>query len=164
MSGTSIIATAWGRTDGVFPYSGSQLDADVQHYAAFGSNLLMSQLRKRTGAARVAGLYRIAGWRQTYGERGKATAVEDRGSSLPIAVYEMTAAELCILDCYEGTKYVRTEFRIEGGPTVWTYLLPEQDPKPPTKAYLGLILSGLREHGFLEEAASKEKELNALAS
>ena len=164
MSGTSIIETTWSRTGKVFRHSGSGQDADVQHYAAFGSNLLTCRLWKRTGAARVAGLYRIVGWRQTYGERGKATAVEDRGSSLPIAVYEMTAAELCKLDLCEGTEYVRTEFRIEGGPTVWTYLLPEQDPKLPTEAYRGLIRAGLREHGFIEEAASKENKPTAPAS
>lgn len=83
--------------------AGSLCDAKL--YFAYGSNLNMAQMRERCPNAVAVGTARLEGYRLLCrtGDSGTYLTVEPAaGSSVPLGVWQVHAADEAALDAYEG--------------------------------------------------------------
>ena len=124
-------------------------------YFAYGSNLLPSRLQARTPGAVLLGTAWLPGYALRWHKRGrdgtgKCNVVQEAGSSVPGAVYEIPEAEMADLDRIEGG-YARVAVSLEGHGEAWTYItLPDyvDESVVPTTAYLALVRDGRAWHGL----------------
>jgi gamma-glutamylcyclotransferase (GGCT)/AIG2-like uncharacterized protein YtfP len=76
-----------------------------RYYLAYGSNLNIRQMQLRCPRAKPVGKTLLEGYRLTFrGGNGRAVAnIEpESGSSVPCALWLITAKDEAALDCYEG--------------------------------------------------------------
>ena len=76
-----------------------------RYYIAYGSNLNVEQMRHRCPDARVVGTATLEGWTLLFRESktGSYLTIEPKeGSSVPVAVWEVSERDELHLDHYEG--------------------------------------------------------------
>lgn len=120
-------------------------------YAAYGSNLDPSQMRNRCPHSPFAGTGWLTDWRLTFGgeelgwEGALTTIVEEPGSQVFVALYDITTADQIALDKWESADtglYRTSKLRVstlEGDEVAWTYVLNTYEGGLPSARYLGLI-------------------------
>lgn len=133
-------------------------------YFAFGSNMQTARVRDRCPSATPAEIARLRGHVLRFHKRskdgsGKANALQT-GQELDVVwgvLFEMTAADLSVLDKHEGRGkgYERVPIvvvRQDGSEvTAWIYVATPDaidDRLKPTAAYLRLVVEGAKEHGL----------------
>lgn len=120
-------------------------------YAAYGSNLDPLQMLLRAPHSPARGTGWLQGWRLTFGgeslgwEGALATLVEEPGSQVFVALYDLSPADEAALDEWEGSDlglYDKIRVRIatlEGDVTAWLYVLDDYEGGLPSARYLGII-------------------------
>lgn len=115
----------------------------MSYYYAYGSNLNLSQMRRRCPNAERVGTCTLPDWQLEF--RGVATLVPVAGAKAPGAIYRLGDGDLERLDRYEGERYYKDEFvaEIGGQPErVMVYLMSAGEPAAPSPAYYGAIRQG----------------------
>ena len=150
---------------------------EKRYYIAYGSNLNIPQMRYRCPDARVIGTANLDGWELLFkgSKTGSYLTVEPKtGSTVPVAVWEVSEADEQNLDRYEGFPafYYKKEMNltIKGIKTgrlrkrrVFVYIMHEDRPiGKPSHYYLATCIDGYKSFGFdlnvLAEAYEKSKE------
>ena len=133
----------------------------MKRYLAYGSNLNIPQMLRRCPDARVIGTAVIPDYRLLFkGSRtGSYLTIEPaQGSSVPVAVWEVSEADEAALDRYEGypsyyyKKYLsvpvqgpRGRLNVRG----MVYIMTDKHlALPPTDAYYGIIEEGYERFHF----------------
>ena len=128
-------------------------------YFAYGSNMASARLTARVPSARPLGIARLAdfAWRcNKHGADGtaKANLVRESGAETWGVLYEMDTTGLDVLDRVEGG-YERVVVQVEQGNRelrAHTYVSDRLlESEPPASWYLGLVVSGAREHALPAE-------------
>jgi hypothetical protein len=132
-------------------------------YAAYASNLHPAQMARRAPHSPSRGTGWLQDWRLTFGgeDRGwdgaLASVVEDPGSSVYVALYDLTEADAATLDEWEGVDmglYRTVRVRVatlEGDVLAWTYVLDDYEGGLPSAAYVGLLAEAAEAAGAPEE-------------
>lgn len=130
-------------------------------YFAYGSNMLTERLRARVRSARPVGAARLPGMTLSFAKRGrdlsgKAMIATAEDTALPLhgVLFEIDAAEIAVLDGFEGPGYARATLSVTAGgtPVAAQVYVPMPDHIDaallPFDWYLELILAGGRQHGL----------------
>ena len=150
---------------------------EKRYYIAYGSNLNIEQMRFRCPDARIIGTASLDGWELLFkgSKTGSYLTVEPKtGSTVPVAVWEVSEADEQNLDRYEGFPafYYKKEMNltIKGIKTgklrnrrVFVYIMHEDSPiGKPSHYYLATCIDGYKSFGFdldvLANAYEKSKE------
>lgn len=144
-----------------------------KYYLAYGSNLNIDQMAWRCPDARVLGTAEIAGYRLLFkgSKTGSYLTIEAmEGAKVPVAVWEVSAADEQRLDRYEGfpTFYYKKEMPItytgirtkrKRRVTAFVYIMHEDRPLGvPTRGYLETCMVGY--HDFGVDGNALKKALN----
>jgi len=138
------------------------MDDGKEWYFAYGSNLCVEQMARRTGPIGVGEngprIARLAGYRLAFNMRGDDGSlyanIARPGDGVIGVLYRCDEAALARLDAYEqGYDRLAVRVTLEGGEprAAMAYVArPEHtaDEGAPTAAYLGIILRGARRHGL----------------
>jgi len=124
-------------------------------YAAYGSNMNITQMAKRCPAARKIGVGVIHGYELTFCI--VATIRPCAGSNLPVVLWDITKGCEEKLDIYEGFPrlYIKENFKVDfEGKTIeaMAYIMapPHCDrPALPNKYYLQTIIDGYDQNGIV---------------
>jgi hypothetical protein len=130
-------------------------------YLAYGSNLHPLRLGERVPSAAFEALAALPGRRLVFDKRGQdgsgkcnlAFSADPRHRVLA-AVYSLDAAEIPLLDRFEGAGYEHQALRLTVGGrqrSVFAYVAPPLhcDPRlKPFRWYRELVYLGARHHGF----------------
>ncbi len=129
-------------------------------YAAYGSNLNLRQMEHRCPDAKL----RATGWIENYELQFKgrpasafATIAPKEGSSVPVALWEISSRDERLLDRYEGypTHYFKQDIPVQvEDKTVeaMVYVMDmNMDFNLPSKGYYQTVLEGYMDCGFDEE-------------
>jgi gamma-glutamylcyclotransferase (GGCT)/AIG2-like uncharacterized protein YtfP len=118
-------------------------------YAAYGSNLDPRQMAHRCPHSPLRGTGWLTGWRITFGGEGwdgaLPTLVEDPGSQIFVALYDVTDADEALLDSWEGADqglYRKVRVRVatlEGEQLAWVYVLDDFEGGTPSALTLGVL-------------------------
>jgi gamma-glutamylcyclotransferase (GGCT)/AIG2-like uncharacterized protein YtfP len=120
-------------------------------YAAYGSNMDPGQMLQRAPHSPLRGTGWLTGWRLTFGgeDRGwegpLATLVEEEGSQVFVALYDVTEADERTLDAWEGADsglYRRVHLRVQtltGDEVAYVYVLDAFEGGLPSARHLGGI-------------------------
>jgi len=131
----------------------------VSLYAAYGSNMDPQQMRRRCPHSPVRGTGWLEGWRLTFGgedigwEGALATLVEDAGSRVFVALYDITDADQAHLDEWEGADiglYRKIRLRVQtldGEALAWLYVLDAYEGGLPSARYLGILAEAAQAAG-----------------
>lgn len=132
-------------------------------YAAYGSNMDPVQMRNRCPHSPFAGTGWLSGWRLTFGgedlgwEGALATLVQEPGSHVFVALYDITDGDRVALDKWESADmglYLTTKLRVstlESDVLAWTYILDSYEGGLPSARYLGLIAEAAEAAGAPED-------------
>ena len=141
-----------------------------KYYIAYGSNLNVQQMRYRCPGARVVGISVIKGYELLYkgSKTGSYLTIEKKkGGAVPVAVWEVTAADEHSLDIYEGYPnfYYKTEMELQLKGSrkrikAFVYIMHEERRLGiPTSMYVNTCRFGYAVFGFdykyLDEAYEK---------
>ena len=132
------------------------------YYLAYGSNLNVRQMRYRCPTAKPIGITAIPDYELLYkgSKTGSYLTIEKKkGSLVPIAVWEVTAADEKRLDAYEGypnfyyKKEMKLPVRLANGKTkkltAFIYIMHEErELGCPSLAYIRTCKEGYRNFGF----------------
>lgn len=133
-----------------------------KYYLAYGSNLNVRQMRYRCPTAKPIGITAIPDYELLYkgSKTGSYLTIEKKkGSLVPIAVWEVTAADEKRLDAYEGypnfyyKKEMKRPVRLANGKTkkltAFIYIMHEErELGCPSLAYIRTCKEGYRNFGF----------------
>lgn len=133
-----------------------------KYYLAYGSNLNVRQMRYRCPTAKPIGITAIPDYELLYkgSKTGSYLTIEKKkGSLVPIAVWEVTAADEKRLDAYEGypnfyyKKEMKLPVRLANGKTkkltAFIYIMHEErELGCPSLAYIRTCKEGYRNFGF----------------
>ena len=120
-------------------------------YAAYGSNCDPAQMLQRCPHSPAAGTGWLEGWRLTFGgedlgwEGALATVVQDEGSRVFVALYDLTDADAAALDGWEGADsgvYRTLKVRVhtlDRDELTWIYVLDGYEGGLPSARYLGVL-------------------------
>ena len=148
-----------------------------KYYLAYGSNLNVHQMKYRCPTARIVGTAVIRDYELLYkgSKTGSYLTIEKKnGSVVPVAVWEVTAADEHSLDIYEGypSFYYKKNMKIrlsEAGKMIDTFVYIMHEERSlgiPTSAYVSTCKLGYTIFGFdfkyLDEAY--EKSLKGVAN
>ncbi len=134
-------------------------------YFAYGSNLSIERMERRTGQTHERRLAFLDGYRFAFNQRGKdghthANIVPSAGSRVWGAIYRCDADALARLDHFEGvadgqyerrTVQVMSDKRTESAVAYIAGVACTGPDGQPTMEYLAHILVGAKEHGLPEE-------------
>jgi gamma-glutamylcyclotransferase (GGCT)/AIG2-like uncharacterized protein YtfP len=132
-------------------------------YFAYGSNLHLRQFARRCPGASAVGRARLPAHRlsftrySTKRKGGVADIVPEEGATVWGALYEVEEHHLASLDEYEGVprSYRRETIVVlddaETEREAWVYIANQTGAFAPSRQYLGIIVSGARDHGLPEE-------------
>jgi gamma-glutamylcyclotransferase (GGCT)/AIG2-like uncharacterized protein YtfP len=141
-------------------------------YLAYGSNLNLVQMGYRCPDAKVIGTAVLPDYRLVFrGGRhtGVATIKQERGSAVPVLLWEITKRCEQALDRYEGYPhlYRKEQLTVDlDGQEVraMAYVMNEGPPPAmPGAYYYATILHGYRDCGF-DEAILKEAVMRTMES
>jgi gamma-glutamylcyclotransferase (GGCT)/AIG2-like uncharacterized protein YtfP len=130
-------------------------------YAAYGSNMDPEQMLERCPHSPAAGTGWLPGWRLTFGgeelgwDGALATVVPDETSTVFVALYDVSPADMAVLDYWEGADtglYNKIKLRIstledEQDVLAWVYVLDGYEGGLPSARYLGLIAEAAQKAG-----------------
>jgi AIG2-like family len=128
-------------------------------YAAYASNLDPDQMALRAPHSPHQGTGWIVGWRFTFGgedrgwEGALATVVEEHGSSVFVALYDVPEMDERELDEWDGAAigvYRKTRVRVhtlDGEQLAWLYVLDDYEGGLPSARYLGIIADAAEKAG-----------------
>ena len=129
-------------------------------YFAYGSNINLDQMRYRCPDAVVYGVgvlknYELTFW-GNWSRYGVATVIPHPGTDVPVAVWEISAADEQNLDRYEGWPHLYRKEDIEvamnDGSVVtgMVYIMNETNMRPayPSTSYYNTIATGYRSFRF----------------
>ena len=146
-----------------------------RYYLAYGSNLNIEQMQMRCPLAKPVGSVLLEGYELLFrGCWGAAVAtVEPKaGSSVPCALWLITAQDERSLDCYEGFPrlYRKEMLPVQLGKrrmSVMTYVMNDgYDIARPGKSYLRTIRNGYKDFGLDSatlDMALRKSQLNRKA-
>lgn len=126
-------------------------------YAAYGSNLNLSQMANRCPTARVLGASMINDWRLLFrgAHEGAVATVEPfEGGSVPVLIWEITPDDEAALDRYEAFPFLYRKETVEvelNGKSVKAMIYIMNEGKPlgqPSCYYYSVILDGYKSGGF----------------
>lgn len=132
-------------------------------YFAYGSNLSLSQKKKRTGVIRKARVARLPDYRLAFNKRGRdpnetyANLVSEKGAVTWGVIYRCSSAAIRDLDWWEGEgrhyerRTVQVRDKVGAVVEAVTYFAcPECvcGERPPSRTYLNRIIQGAKEHGL----------------
>ena len=129
-------------------------------YAAYGSNLNLQQMGYRCPDAKLKNTGWIEGYELQFKGRPSsayATIAPKEGSSIPVALWEISPRDERSLDRYEGVPahYFKQDIPVQtGGGTVdaMVYVMDlKMDFALPSKGYYQTVLEGYLDCGFDEE-------------
>ena len=141
-----------------------------RYYLAYGSNLNLTQMRWRCPDARALGIAEIADYRLLFkgSKTGSYLTIESfEGGKVPVAVWEVSAADEERLDRYEGypTFYYKKEMPItytgirtrrKRNVMAFVYIMDESRPLGiPTRSYVETCRIGYHDFGFDEKVLQK---------
>ena len=127
-------------------------------YIAYGSNLSVEQMKRRTPDAKIIGTSVLEGWRLLF--KSYATIEPKEGCRVPVLIWEISEADERNLDRYEGypTFYYKRELPVmvtplDGGApmelTAMVYIMDEKHPfRMPSLYYYDVLHRGYRAFGF----------------
>lgn len=136
-----------------------------KYYLAYGSNLNVAQMRWRCPDARALGTAKLEGYRLFFkgSKSGSYLTIEPQeGTTVPVAVWEVSATDEEHLDRYEGfpTFYYKKEMPItytgiktgkKRSVNAFVYIMHEdRNCGRPSKEYVLTCLDGYRDFGFDE--------------
>ena len=136
-----------------------------RYYIAYGSNLNVRQMKRRCPDARIIGTSEISNYQLLFkgSKTGSYLTIEPKaGSTVPVAVWEVSERDELALDHYEGfpTFYYKKEMNlpIKGIKTgkvrqrdVFVYIMHEDRPLGiPSRYYLQTCLEGYSTFNFNE--------------
>ena len=128
-----------------------------KYYLAYGSNLNIQQMKQRCPDARPIGTAIIKNYELLFkgSKTGSYLTIEKaENSSIPVAVWEVSAADECRLDVYEGcpTFYYKTEMEVPVDHRkikAFVYIMHEERPLGiPGSHYVKTCVQGYRDFGF----------------
>lgn len=134
-----------------------------KYYIAYGSNLNVRQMKQRCPSARIIGTADLDGWQLLFkgSKTGSYLTIEKKKSStVPVAVWEITAEDEKALDRYEGypSFYYKKELPLRyrgirtGRTRICTamvYIMHEERPLGlPSQFYVNTCAEGYRYFGF----------------
>ena len=134
-----------------------------RYYIAYGSNLNVEQMRHRCPDARVVGTATLEGWTLLFrgSKTGSYLTIEPKeGSSVPVAVWEVSERDELHLDHYEGYPnfYYKKEIEVTFTGLVtkrkrtrqaFVYIMHEDRPLgTPSKGYLDTCAQGYMDFDF----------------
>ena len=120
-------------------------------YAAYASNLHPEQMARRAPHSPLRGTGWLRGWRLTFGAEDRgwdgalATVVEDPDHDVFVALWEMSDADVGLLDDWEGVGiglYRKVRVRVatlEGEQVAWLYVLDDYEGGLPSALYIGML-------------------------
>ncbi len=145
-------------------------------YAAYGSNLNISQMKMRCPKAKILGTGLIEGYRLTFRGRGQGVANIEvmEGRTVPIVLWEITRNCEESLDIYEGYPrlYVKKDVEIISSEDekikAFVYVMTDEytdSPALPSINYLHIIRQGYMDNGLDTDVLRKAmreitKEIN----
>ncbi len=114
---------------------------------AYGPNMNIEDMKLRCPAAKVVGRRYLNGYRLMFNRY--ATIVEDKNSSVPVLIWEISDDDENQLDIYEGYPKLYHKETIQGlvegeWKEFMVYVMNEFALAPPTKEYFNTILSAYR--------------------
>lgn len=128
-----------------------------RYYIAYGSNLNISQMRRRCPHATILGTANLKGWELLFkgSKTGSYLTIEENeNGTVPVAIWEVTESDEAALDRYEGfpsfyyKKEIRLQYRgIRTGRrrtvTAFAYIMHEERPiGVPADFYMRTCLDG----------------------
>jgi len=140
-----------------------ETNMEKRYYIAYGSNLNIRQMRRRCPSARIIGTSEVSDYKLLFkgSKTGSYLTIEPKeGSSVPVAVWEVTEKDELALDQYEGCPnfYYKAEMTlsikgIRSGKirerTVFVYIMHENRAiGTPSISYLRTCLEGYDDFGF----------------
>jgi gamma-glutamylcyclotransferase (GGCT)/AIG2-like uncharacterized protein YtfP len=118
-------------------------------YAAYGSNLDPGQMAQRCPHSPLQHTGWLVGWRLTFGGEGwdgaLPTLVEQPGSQVFVALYDVTEADEADLDAWESADsglYRKVRVRVqtlEGELPAWAYVLDDFEGGLPSARTIGIL-------------------------
>ncbi len=118
-------------------------------YAAYGSNLDPGQMADRCPHSPLRGTGWLTGWRLTFGGEGwdgaLPTVVEEEGSQVFVALYDVTDSDEASLDEWESAnsglyrKLRLTVATLDGEQVAWVYVLNDFEGGLPSARTIGLL-------------------------
>lgn len=138
-------------------------------YLAYGSNLNRNQMRVRCPHATVLGTTTLKGFELIFRGRHEAavaTVEPNKGSNVPVLLWETTLSDERALDHYEGYPYLYRKENIEvefEGEVVTAYIYIMNGERPistPGCYYYATIREGYKDCGF-DEAFLKDAALKS---
>lgn len=146
----------------------SYMNKENTIYLAYGSNLNLKQMAQRCPTAKVLGGAKLNGYRLWFrGSRGSAVATveKEKGSSVPVLLWEIQPQDEAALDRYEGYPWLyrkeTVKVRFKGKwVEAMVYIMNEGRPLgAPGRYYYEVIREGYIDAGFyipiLDEAVRK---------
>jgi gamma-glutamylcyclotransferase len=130
-------------------------------YFAFGSNLWRHQMVIRCPGNREFGAGRLKGWRWIITARGYASIVVSENDYVLGTVYELTEADMCNLDSFEGVaqgSYRKETVRVEVAGREMdclVYIDPVVQKGKPKEEYVARINHGIRDACLPEEYTNR---------
>lgn len=131
-------------------------------YAAYGSNMNLTQMMARCPQARVIGTGRLEDYKLTFRGRssGVANVERSRGRDVPIVLWEITPTCEIELNRYEGfpTLYTKRDIEVEtkaGVVKAMAYVMTqryEKMPAQPSENYYAVIAEGYEDNGISLDA------------
>ena len=130
-----------------------------KYYLAYGSNLNVHQMKYRCPTARIVGTAVIRDYELLYkgSKTGSYLTIEKKnGGVVPVAVWEVTAADEHSLDAYEGCPnfYYKKNMDVTLDETgikinAFVYIMHEDRPiGVPSVSYMQTCLQGYNDFGF----------------
>ena len=134
-----------------------------RYYIAYGSNLNVPQMRMRCPRATILGTANLTGWELLFkgSKTGSYLTIEKcEDGTVPVVIWEVTAADEAALDRYEGfpTFYYKRDIRLQykgirtgrrRTVTAFAYIMHEERKLGlPSTSYLQTCGTGYRDFGF----------------
>lgn len=130
----------------------------MKYYIAYGSNLSVRQMAARCPEARVAGKAVLRDWKLVF--RLHATIEPEKGSMVPILIWEISDRDEQNLDAYEGwpSYYIKQDLEVTMTDlrgkhprkvTAMVYIMTEgHNVRMPMKGYVDVLAEGYERFGF----------------
>lgn len=140
-------------------------------YVAYGSNLHLEQMAARCPSATIFGTGRLNNWVLLYrGREGNAhaTIARKKGSSVPVLIWNIEAADERRLDMYEGYPryYFKRDVMVDIGgqkKKAMVYIMDlHQRPASPSPGYVETIRQGYMDNDMDLEYFEDSLEVNAI--
>lgn len=136
-------------------------------YLAYGSNLNIVQMENRCKDATIFSKAVLENYDLVF--RNVATIVPKEGGKVPVLIWDISKADECMLDRYEGYPYLYSKetvkLNIEGREVeTMVYIMNGGQVAPPNKSYYNIIAEGYKDLGFdidiLNDAVYRALEFN----